>query len=509
MSDAPAPAAPAPAAPNPTVAALKLWASAYRIELILFAVAYVLLTMFSGQRFLRQSAAPHFVYQAKAFLEGRTDLDPQVLPNLEDWACVREVQGEKKRCEGQIAATDKWYVSFPAFPSLVMMPFVAIHGYQFNDTSFGVFFAALAVALFYSWMRQLQQREGSARSDNDNIVLAATLACGTLFFYCAIRGEVWFSAEVMGVAFTCLYARNAMGARRPMLAGLFFSMAVLTRTPLLFSGVFFVMEALCPTPGKRIEELKNATKGPGMQKLGQFAAGAAPLALWHAWYNATRFGRVTTFGHEYLYNNRVNADIDTWGLFHPHYLARNIDAAFATLPDFTRGLGYSPWGLSLLLTMPLLVFIFISPEKKQSLQMSIGAAVAVLVLSRLFPEEPPGPGQFPIGNRPALVWLAIVALFGVWWVGFSQDEKPARLKVPLIVTALCCAVPGLFYQNTGYAQFGFRFSLDYTPYLLAAFAVSGWTLKHRAVQVALGVGFLVNFWGAVAFRGYTEGMRGW
>jgi hypothetical protein len=511
MSDATAPA-PAKATLTPAQAAARLWLSAYRVELTLFAVSFMVLAGFSSERFLRQSAAPHFVYQSKAWLDGHLDLDPQVLPNLEDWACVREVNGAKQRCEGQIVAGDKWYVSFPSFPALVMLPFVALHGYQFNDTSFGVFFGALAVALFYGWLRQLQQREGSGRSDTDNVVLAVTLGFGTLFFYSAIRGEVWFSAEVMGVAFTCLYARNAMGARRPVLAGLFYSMAVLTRTPLLFSGVFFVMEALCPTPGKRFEELKSATQGPGMRKLWLFAAGAAPLALLHGWYNMARFGSVTEFGHSFLYFNRVNADIKDFGLFHPHYLARDIDAALVMLPELHIGrslsdfaLSYSPWGMSLLLTLPLLVFVFVTPQKAKSLAWSAGAAALVLFASWLFPEEGPEGG----GNRPTWVWLAVVVLVGVWWVGFSQDLKPARLKTPLIVTALCCAVPGLFYQNTGYVQFGFRFSLDYTPYLMAAFAVSAWPLRHRAVQAALALGFVVNFWGAIAFRGYTEGARHW
>src|SRR5215475_7835032 len=112
---------------------LKLWTAAYRVELILFIVAYAALASFSSQRFLRQSEAPHFVYQAKAWLDGRLDLDPKVLPNLEDWACVRDEGGVRHRCEGQIRPTDKWYVSFPSFPAVVMLPFVALHGYQLND----------------------------------------------------------------------------------------------------------------------------------------------------------------------------------------------------------------------------------------------------------------------------------------------------------------------------------------------------------------------------------------
>src|SRR4051812_5231001 len=89
---------------------IRWWLAAYRVELVLFLVTFTVLTCFSSQRFLRQSAAPHFVYQARAWLDGRLDVDPEVLPNLEDWACVRDVGGAKRRCVGQPQAGDKWYV---------------------------------------------------------------------------------------------------------------------------------------------------------------------------------------------------------------------------------------------------------------------------------------------------------------------------------------------------------------------------------------------------------------
>jgi hypothetical protein len=445
---------------------VRIWLSAYRVEVVLFLVSYAVLASFSSERFLRQSAAPHFIYQAQSWLEGRLDVDPEVLPNLEDWACVRQVDGKKVRCEGPLRPGDTWYVSFPSFPAVVMLPFVALHGYQFNDTSFGVFTGALAVALFYALLRFLAKEGETEKDRNENIALALILAFGTLFFYCAIRGEVWFSAEVMGVALTCLYARNAVRAHRPVLAGLFFSMATLTRTPLVFAGLFFVLEALCPGPNRReqLQALASHWK-PAARKLGLFAAGAAPLAVLAAAYNLYRFGSLGEFGHAFLYNNRVNADIDRYGLFsfvhfvHPTrnfevifpYLPRNFEAAFLKLPKVSLDplqLGYDPHGMSLLLTLPLLVFLFI-------------------------------------------------------------PKKTPRLHLPLWLTVAVCALPGLFYQNTGYMQFGFRFSLDYTPYLLLLFAIGGWPLRHRAVMAAVALGVLVNFWGAVAFRGYTEYVRNW
>ncbi len=432
--------------------ALRIFLSAYRVEVVLFLVSFVVLASFSSQRFLRQSAAPHFIYQAQSWLEGRLDVDPEVLPNLEDWACVRQVGAEKVRCEGRPRPGDRWYVSFPSFPAVVMLPFVALHGYQFNDTSFGVIIGALAVALFFSLLRLLAQEGETERNRNENIALALILAFGTLFFYCAIRGEVWFSAEVMGVALTCLYARAAMKARRPVLTGVFFSMATLTRTPLLFAGLFFVLEALCPGPDRREQLRALATHWrPAARKLGFFALGAAPLAALAAAYNLYRFGRVGEFGHAFLYNNRVNADIDTHGLFDVAYLERNLEAAFLKLPHLSLDplrLEYDPHGLTLLLTLPLLVFLFV-------------------------------------------------------------PRRTPRLHLPLWLTVAVCALPGLFYQNTGYMQFGFRFSLDYTPYLLLLFAIGGWSLRHKAVLAAVALGVLVNFWGAVAFRGYTEYVRNW
>jgi hypothetical protein len=185
--------------------------------------------------------------------------------------------------------------------------------------------------------------------------------------------------------------------------------------------------------------------------LGLFAAGAAPLALLAMAYNVYRFGAPGEFGHAFLYNNRVNADIDTYGLFSLHYLPRNLQAAFLLLPRVALRplrLGYDPQGLSLLLTLPLLLLLLV-------------------------------PRQRP------------------------------RLHLPLWLTVAACALPGLLYQNTGYMQFGFRFSLDYTPYLLLLFAVGGWSLRRPGVLALALLGVVVNFWGAVAFRGYTELVRGW
>jgi hypothetical protein len=505
-------------APGPQAAlgsAVRLWLQAYRVEVTLFAVAFFVLAAFSAQRFWRQSAAPHFVYQSKAWLEGRSDIDPEVLPNLEDWACVRDLGGTKVRCEGQPLATDRWYSSFPWFPAVVMLPFVVVNGYQFNDTSFGVIVGALAVALFFSLLRVIKDTEGTKTSVVDDALTSLLLGFGTLFFYAAIRGEVWFSAEVMGVGLTALYLRNAVGARRPVLAGLFWSMAVMTRTPLFFTGLFFFLEVAAPERGTRVAQLKAFFSKPGekLKVLGRFVMGAAPLGVLAAGYNLTRFGSLTEFGHRFFFNNRVNRDIDTFGLFNLHYLTRNLDAAFLKLPLIGKNpvmLGYDAWGLSLFITLPLLALCFVpAAQQKRALQL-VGAFGGLLIASAMFAPLPPPAGEPPIGWRPVALWLlfALVLAFIAWsaWQWATSKDAP-RLLVPTLLTLLACTLPGLAYQNTGYAQFGFRFSLDYTPYLLMLIPLAGWSWKKPLPLTLALLAIVVNFWGAVGFSGYTEGER--
>lgn len=505
-----APAAP----PSPAVA---LWLAAYRVEVLLFVATFVILAGFSSQRFLRQSAAPHFVYQAQAWLEGHQHIAADVLPNLEDWACVREVAGARQRCTAPLLPSDRWYSSFPWFPSVLMLPFVAIHGYQLNDTSFGVLLGALAVALFYTLLRALGEREGTSLGPLDHAAIAALLGVGTLFFSASLRGEVWFLAEILGVGLTVLYLKAAVGARHPVLAGLLWSMAVLTRTPLFFTGVFFVMEAIAPTRGQRGDDWRTFLKAPRskLAVLARFAAGAAPLGVVAVASNLTRFGSPFEFGHRFFFNNRVNHDIDTWGLFDLHYLGRNLDAAFLRLPSFSAHpaqLMYDPWGLSLFVTLPVLALAFVPATRPKQAWQALGVMAAVLLGSALWPPLPPPPGEPPVGWRSPLAWLLLAAglafLARLAWRWARAPDAP-RLLVPVLVTLVACMTPGLLYQNTGYAQFGFRFSLDYTPYVLLLVALGRWDLKRGLPLALAALAVAVNVWGAAAFRGYTELVRGW
>ena len=396
-------------------------AARYRVDLILFAISLVAYAVASGGMLAHQSLAPHFVWQADAFLHGQFALRQQP-PNLNDW----------------VLQDGRWYVSFPPFPAVVMMPLVALWGLSFNDVWFTVVTAALNVALFYRLLRRVQQ----TRPEWEHAAFALILGFGTLAWTCGIRGEVWFTAETLGVTLTLLYLHAALQAKHPVLAGLAVACGGITRPPLAFSAVFFLFEALSPDGPVEAGRLRDAGRWKAaLPKLVPYAVAIAAVAIPMGWANYVRFGSFGEFGHSHLYANRVNQQIQQFGLFHYAFLERNLHAAFTRLPEIQLSplrIGFNGEGMSLFVTTPLFLYL-------------------------LWPKETP------------------------------------RLHRALWSTTALVAVPGFFYQNSGWFQFGFRFSLDYTPYLvlLLALGVRGFTRLFWALAIA---SVAVNAWGAAVFN---------
>lgn len=362
------------------------------------------------------------MYQADAFLHGQLSLSVAQPPNLNDW----------------VLWNGRWYVSFPPFPAVLMMPFVALWGLSLNDVAFTLFFAAANVALLYRLLRRLRPE----RAEWEHVALALIFGFGTLAFSCGIRGEVWYTAETTGVTLTLLFLHASLGARHPALAGLAVACGAITRTPLAFSAVFFVCEALSPDGPLEWSKLRDPGRWrSALPRLVPYALAIVAVAIPMAYMNYARFGSLGEFGHSHLYANRVNAQIRQYGLFHYAFLERNLHDAFTRLPEIRfhpLRVGFNGEGMSLFVTTPLFLFL-------------------------LWPKERP------------------------------------RLYRALWLTVALVAIPGFFYQNSGYYQFGFRFSLDYTPYLIVLLALGGRRLTSTFWLAALG-GIAVNTWGAAVFN---------
>jgi hypothetical protein len=336
------------------------------------------------------------------------------------------------------------YVSFPAVPARLMIPSAAISGRAGNDVIPTLLVAAAILPLALLLLRRLAQAQLSKRSLHDDLWLVALLAFGSVLFFSAVQGKVWFTAHVVGVALALIYAWASIEAKHPIVAGLALGAAALTRTSMAFMLPIFLFEAwrLAKTTGVTDrKQLLRALRTP----LVKFAIPVVALAVAGMIYNYVRFDSPTEFGHSYLALGnrqpvRQQVQIEQWGLASYHYLGRNLAVAFTLLPElFAR----PPW--------------------------------------------------IQISGHGLAMWVTTPALLLLLW---PRDKGPFHRV--LWLTVLCVALPSLFYMNSGWVQFGYRFSLDYIVFLVMLLAVGGRPLTP-IVKGLIIVGIVVNAFGAYSF----------
>jgi hypothetical protein len=241
---------------------------------------------------------------------------------------------------------------------------------------------------------------------------------------------------------TALYLLFSLSAERPLLAGACLALALATRTPLLLAAPLFVVEAVRST---RL----GSPGGPGLlqrydlaglgRKLAWFTLPIVLVIGLTLWHNAARFDDPWEVGYRYL-SVAWSKRIAKWGLFDYHYLARNLGVVLSSLPWF-----------------------------------------------------PPSGGPIQVNGHGLALWLTTPMYL---WLFVSR--RATRLSWLLLVTAVLVALPALFYQNTGWVQFGYRFSNDYAPLLFAALAIAGPSLRG-SFMLASAFAVIVNFFGALTF----------
>ncbi len=325
---------------------------------------------------------------------------------------------------------DKWYVVFPPFPALLLLPVVALSGdpERVADGQFFLWLAGLAPALLFLGLEKLRRFERSELGERKNVALALLFAFGSVYFFSAEQGTVWFAAHVVGAILCAAYLLFALEAEHPLLAGLALALGFATRTPLLFAAPLFVLEAW------RVSRPRLG------RSLLAFAAPIVAVVLLTFLHNQRRFGDPFEVGYRYLgigWQHRI----EKWGLFSYHYLAKNLGVLLTSLPFFT----------------------------------------------------PTGSARFQINLHGLALWLTTPLYLWLLW--------PKRTAVPhraLWLTVLCVALPTLLYQNTGWLQFGYRFSNDYAVFLFALLAVGGYRWG-RLFQAAAVAAVLINAFGAWTF----------
>jgi hypothetical protein len=460
-----APTAPAPETPSRLARFLRTKKGLCAVYLA-FAGAYL---GASGGRLRHHSQYNHYVYLAEGWLHGRLALNGPP-PNENDWAKVdvfklkdgRELRGtygsrtggpvdrfyplrgnpETVQDSQILSRSSIRYVSFPPFPAVLMLPFVAVAGLNFNDVLFTALWAALNPVLLLLLLRDLRRRGLSKRTDVEDLWLVLMFGVGSVYYYCSVVGEVWFTALVVAVTVAIGYAWASLDAERPVLAGICVGLGFATRPPWIVVPLF-LFEAVRMSGG--LVALRS-TEGwrrlvPRLMRFGVPIAAITAVLLWH---NYARYERLFEFGHRFL-NIQWQDRIQRYGLFNYHFLSRNLAAALVLLPRILNKWPFvkiSQHGMSLLVTSPNLAYVVAPAER-------------------------------------------------------------SHLTKPLWITIAATALPGLLYQNSGYIQLGYRFSLDYMIFFMLLLAVGNRPLS-RLFKSLVVVAFAINLFLAIIFDRYME-----
>jgi hypothetical protein len=338
----------------------------------------------------------------------------------------------------------RWYVPFPPLPAVLLLPWVALAGPVGVDTVlFSTGLAAGAATLVFLVLELMARHRWTQLDVVDNALLTVLFAFGSVQWVVALSGAVWHLGQETAVLFFALATALAAGGRSPFLVGGALALAALAR-PHLALGlpllVGFTLQRYVDHGGalSSTQAIGHLARWTARAGVPLVGAGIVLLA-----YNVARFGSPLDFGYtrQVLYDQHATK-LASDGWFNVRYLPENLSAMLFALPKWEDGRLVPDWnGMSLLLTSP---------------------ALALAVRAR----------------RPAPIVL------GAW------------LAVALVL------VPLLSYYNTGYKQFGYRFSLDFQTPAIVLLAMAFGRRIGPFGGLLIGLGVVVNAWGVVTvYRG--------
>ena len=218
----------------------------------------------------------------------------------------------------------------------------------------------------------------------------------TVYFGVGFSALSWYFAHVVGHLGLVLAIYFTLVRPKPAVAGTFFAVAFLSRLSMFLGLFFFVGHILL---GRKLDRA-NLTK---LAKL-LLPVGVGVLVFFT--YNYLRFGDILETGYSFqklIPELEANRSVGMWSLRHVPtniYLLffKGLEASFVPGTLIVRALVPDILGLSIAITSPILFYIFLADTKNRLNKISILGAVPIL----LFLLGTFGLGAYQFGYRFAL-----------------------------------------------------------------------------------------------------------
>lgn len=257
----------------------------------------------------------------------------------------------------------------------------------------------------------------------------------TAYLMVGLFGISWWFAQVVATSALLLSLYEFLHKKRWFLIGVYLAFALATRIDLIISVTFFGLSII-------------SSKDKYNQKINQLFKLILPILvglLGILTYNFARFGSIIEFGYKYHLPalTETRAFLKQYGAWNIFYFPTNIYYLFLKIPDavFIPGTKYlmapfikaNYWGMSIFLTSPIFLWCFKANLKE-------------------------------------------------------------KLVKPALLTTLLLLIFILGYFGIGANQFGYRYALDFYPFL---FLILCFVFKSGMGKIAKGVtavSFIFNFY---------------
>ncbi|MEI9949560.1 MAG: hypothetical protein WDO74_11405 [Pseudomonadota bacterium] len=248
----------------------------------------------------------------------------------------------------------------------------------------------VAPALLFLALEKLRRFGRSELGEFGNIGLSLSFAFGSVYFFSAEQGTVWYAAHVVGAALAAAYLLFALEAERPWLAGLALGLglrhahafvvrrtAVRARSRTHVASALAAIAALVSDAGQRDRPAHVASQSASLRR-------------------SVR-GRLSILGHRLAVPHRK------WGLFGYHYLGKNLGVMLSSLPFWTPSarvpFQISAHGLALWITTPVYLWL-LWPQRTAVPQRALWITVACVALPHVaLSEHGLGPVRLPVLQR--------------------------------------------------------------------------------------------------------------
>lgn len=346
----------------------------------------------------------------------------------------------------------KKYMHFAPGGALVSMPFVAIWGVEgFNCTYLSMLLGACNFPIAVSVLYNMKIGTGI----KDRIWLSSMLIFGTVHFFCASQGDSWFLGHVSTLFFLLLammlFTKNSEESRGKRLfwAGFCFGFAVTCRMAALFGFVFFA--------GYMALRSKRWKKDVLI-----FGAGAALIGFWYMAYNYVRYGTIMDMGYQLTYLKDMHRDI------YDRLQMSPINDQQQLLKQFKAEYG--------------------GPLQLKHIKNNL---YSIFLLPPAFQRE------FPY-IIPTVAGMAVTFTSPMLYCAALANWKKKRTCI-LGITVFLTAIPFLMNYGNGTAQFGMRYSMDFTPYLwlLMCYGLTRKGEMRLWMKVGIGLCIFIQGWGTL------------